>query len=250
MKFSKFFSKKSQSVEEVQQTASSNSATSESSTNTENNSKSIRKKVYNLIILDESGSMGCIYQSALTGVNETLQTIRQTEDEHPDQEHFVTLVAFDTGHYNEIYRVTAAANAVDINENQYRPSGGTPLYDAMGRAINDLDKTAKEGDVVLVTIITDGYENASREYNGEAIKRLVEKMKEKGWVFTYIGANQDVEKVAMSMSIDNHLSYDSNEEGTQAMFAKELRSRKAFFDKVSLSEDCHDLSANYFHPDE
>ena len=88
-------------------------------------------KIYNLIILDESGSMSAIQQEALTGVNETLQTIRMAKDEHPEQEHFVTLVAFDTGHYNEIYKGTPAVKATDITPEQYRPGGCTPVYDAI-----------------------------------------------------------------------------------------------------------------------
>lgn len=78
---------------------------------------------YNLIILDESGSMSSIYRPALTGVNETLQTIRSAQDEHQNQQHFVTLVAFDSSHYNQIYAHVPAAEAIDITEEQYRPGG-------------------------------------------------------------------------------------------------------------------------------
>lgn len=210
------------------------------------NTSDTKKRVHNLIILDESGSMMSIYRPALTGVNETLQTIRGAQDEHKDQEHFVTLVAFDTGHYNQIYYNTPAGKAVDITTEQYHPCGGTPLYDAMGRAINDLRPNVEKDDYVLVTIITDGYENASREYNGRVIKSLVEEMKTKGWVFTYIGANQDVEAVAASMSIDNHLAFDTDEESTDAMFAKENYSRKQFFGKLSHNFSKSDLCVGYF----
>lgn len=211
-------------------------------------------RVFNLIILDESGSMSAIYHPALTGVNETLQTIRQAQEDHEEQRHFATLVTFDTRHYNEIYSRTPAEEAKDIAPDQYRPCGGTPLYDAMGRAINDLRQAVCHGDVVLVTVITDGYENASREYNGPAIKTLVEEMKTKGWVFTYIGANQDVEKVAESMAINNHMAFASTTEGTNAMFAQERRSRKRFFEKVNVCckkaaispEAFCDLSDGYF----
>ena len=186
------------------------------------------KRVHNLIILDESGSMQSIYQPALTGVNETLQTIREAQKEHENQTHFVSLIAFDSGHYNEIYNHIAAEKAIDITQDQYRPGGCTPLYDAMGRSINELRPNVVKGDVVLVTVITDGYENASREYNSKAIKSLVEAMKKEGWVFTYIGANQDVEAVAASMSIDNRLAFDADDESTGAMFEHERRSRKKF----------------------
>lgn len=206
-----------------------------------------RRRVHNLIILDESGSMQSIYQPALTGVNETLQTIREAQKEHTDQAHFITLVAFDTSHYNEIYANVPAEQAADITSDQYQPCGGTPLYDAMGRAITTLRDHAGADDVVLVTVITDGYENASREYDGPAIKALVEAMKAKGWVFTYIGANQDVEAVAAHMAIDHCLSYEATDDGTAEMFAKERRARKRFFGKVHANTDCTKLSQDdYF----
>lgn len=207
------------------------------------------KRVHNLIILDESGSMQSIYQPALTGVNETLQTIREAQKEHEGQTHFVSLVAFDSGHYNQIYANTPAEKAIDITKEQYRPGGCTPLYDAMGRSINELRSNVAKGDVVLVTVITDGYENASREYNGKAIKSLVEAMKKEGWVFTYIGANQDVEAVAASMSIDNRLAFDADDESTGAMFEHERRSRKKFFSKVSRNMPMCDISTGYFDED-
>lgn len=207
------------------------------------------KRVHNLLLLDESGSMQSIYRPALSGVNETLQTIRGAQDEHPDQEHFVSLIAFDSGHYNQIYSNVPAAKTEDITERQYRPQGATPLYDAMGRSITELrDKVAPE-DVVLVTIITDGYENASREYDGKAIKALVEAMKHEGWVFTYIGANQDVEAVASAMSIDNRLAFDANEESTFAMFEKERFARMSFFREVSKGRSKSRLAKGYFDTD-
>ena len=207
-------------------------------------------RVHNLIILDESGSMQSIYQPALTGVNETLQTIREAQKEHENQTHFVSLIAFDTGHYNQIYNHIAAEEAIDITQEQYRPGGCTPLYDAMGRSINELRSNVVKGDVVLVTVITDGYENASREYNGRAIKSLVETLKNEGWVFTYIGANQDVEAVAASMSIDNRLAFDADDESTGAMFEHERRSRRKFFGKLSRNMPMCDLSTGYFDEDE
>lgn len=244
------FSKGHQPEAQAPTTESANTAaTTEPAANAAENAtaeaKSATKRVFNLIVLDESGSMHSIYQPALTGVNETLQTIRDAKIENDNQEHFVTLVTFDTGHYNEIYRCTPAEQAVDITSEQYRPNGGTPLYDAMGRAITELRGSVSPDDVVLVTIITDGYENASRQYTGKAIKDLVETMRKQNWVFTYIGANQDVEAVAESMSINNRLAFDANEESTRDMFAKEACSRKAFFSKLK-HPDSVDFSEDYF----
>ena len=208
----------------------------------------VDKRVHNLIILDESGSMQSIYQPALTGVNETLQTIREAEKEHEGQKHFVSLIAFDSGHYNQIYLNTPADKAIDITKDQYRPGGCTPLYDAMGRAINNLRPDVAKGDIVLVTVITDGYENDSLEYSGKAIKSLVEAMKKEGWIFTYIGANQDVEAVAASMSINNRLSFEANDESTAEMFQRECSSRRRFFGRI-VSTPKQNLSTGYYDDD-
>lgn len=206
-------------------------------------------RVHNLIILDESGSMQSIYRPALSGVNETLQTIRGAQTENPNQKHFVTLVTFDSRpglRYNEIYHNIEAEKAADITFEQYQPYGSTPLYDAMGRAINELRQEIEDDDIVLVTIITDGYENSSQEYTGKAIKALVKEMRAKDWVFTFIGANQDVEKVANSMAINNHLEFKADEEGAAEMFEKELKSRKRFFSKLSVNFNKEALQDDYF----
>ena len=203
--------------------------------------------VHNLIMLDESGSMGAIYEPALTGLNETLQTIRAAQDEHPEQTHIVHMGTFSTCRMNIIYKNTPARETVDVAKDQYRPNGGTPLYDAMGYAINQLRPIVKDDDIALVTIITDGYENASREFTGPAIRALVESLKKEGWIFTYIGANQDEVAVAASMAIDNSLGFSADAEGTGAMFERECRSRKAFFSKVSKGQRKEDLAnEDYF----
>ena len=95
-----------------------------------------------------------------------------------------------------------------------------------------------------VTIITDGYENASREYDAKAIKALVDTLKQKDWVFTYIGANQNVEEVAATISVTNTMCFHANVEGTRQMFARESRSRSHWFDRVA--NNCSDLSENFF----
>lgn len=207
---------------------------------------SVIKRVHHLIVLDESGSMDSIYKAALTGVNESLQSIRSNNLAHADQEHTVTLVTFDSWRYNRIYDAVPAEYAEDITTKQYRPNACTPLYDAMGRSITDLKWHVNEGDIVLVTIITDGYENASQQYNRSSVQRLVEEMKTQGWVFTYIGANQDVEAVASSLSIDNHLEFEADEECTNEMFSKLNMCRSAFVSKISDPGNCEDYQTGFF----
>lgn len=198
----------------------------------------MKTKVYNLIILDESGSMARIKRQAIEGVNQTFNTIRQAQLSNENQEHIVSFVTFNTERTNTIYDITPIKDVKDLTVKDYRPSAGTPLYDAMGFALTKLREVATQQDLVLVTIITDGYENASREYTGKAIKALVDELRQQqDWIFTYIGANQDVEKVAESLGVSNSMAFQEDDEGTRAMFAKENRSRSRFFGGFSSCMD-------------
>ena len=197
---------------------------------------STETKIYNLIIIDESGSMSCIRQQAMDSVNETIQTIRAAQERNVNQEHFVTLVTFndtativnDCAPINEIKELTAES---------YRPDCCTALYDAMGLSLSALRKKVSKEDKVLVTIVTDGYENASQEYNLRTIKALVEKLKAKGWVFAYLGANQDAEEVAGAMSIDNAMRWESTREGTAYMSARLNYSRSRWYDEAATNSE-------------
>ena len=197
----------------------------------------MKTKIYNLIILDASGSMSSIEKQAVDGVNETIQTIREAQKKHSSQEHYVTLVSFNTSEIKKIYDGEPAADVKELSRKDYKPNCCTPLYDAMGFSITDLQRKLEEGDKVLVTVITDGEENASEEYDGKAISSLVDKLKNEGWVFSYIGANQDVMKVAAKISISNCIDFDATGAGTSAMFAKEKKARLRFFERLAKANN-------------
>lgn len=188
--------------------------------------------VRNLIILDASGSMQLIYSQALNGLNETLQTIRQGEIDNPELRQLVSLNTFSSISHKKIYNNIIASQAHDITSDQYRAKGGTPLYDAIGRGIADIEAVKAANDSVLVTIITDGEENCSREFNGPQIKALIEAKRGQGWVFTYIGANQDVEKVAARLSIHHTLNFEASDEGTAEMWNHQNASRRMFYSRL------------------
>ena len=101
----------------------------------------------------------------------------------------------------------------------------------------------------MVTIITDGEENCSEEYNLHMVKTLISKMKKQGWTFTLIGTdNLDVEGMAGSMNIDNHLAFTQDEEGTRMMFARENRARRRYNESVSIG--CAMPAGDYFKEEE
>lgn len=213
---------------------------------------SLSGKVYNLIILDESGSMESIWKPALNGANETIQTIKSTQSEHPEQKQFLTFVSF-SNKGGKPFRVLIDNKPVDevqeLTEQDYRPNGNTPLWDAIGYSLTKLEQEVTDQDLVLVAIITDGYENASCEYNGKAIKDLIERLTAKDWVFAYIGANQDAIEIAGEMGIRNALHFDSDADGTKEMWRKERKCREVYYFKMRSGEDKESLKDNYFAED-
>ena len=211
----------------------------------------MNQKIYNLIVLDASGSMYSIRNEAIAGVVETVQTIRTAQKDNANQEHLFSLVVFNGKGIATVYDRMPIDKVPDLDANDYQPTDNTPLYDAMGNAITNLQRYINEDDNVLVTVITDGYENSSVEWNHQRVFQLVEDLKKKNWLFTYIGANQDALKVAKGMGIDHSMNYMSDAEGTKAMFRKERFSRKAFYGKLSAGKRFFEAkSEDYFVDDD
>ena len=180
-------------------------------------------------------------------MNETLQTVRQMQEKFPDQEQYVSLVTFDTGHTTWHYDNKPASQTKDLDWKAYCPGGGTPLYDAMGAAISKVNAQVSESDNVLVTVITDGEENSSCEWTLKMIRTMIEKLKKQNWTFTLIGTdNLDVETMAHNFAIDEHLMFAQTDEGTKAMFARERKSRERYNTCVS---ECRPMPMGTFFGD-
>lgn len=206
------------------------------------------KRVHNLIIVDESGSMSVIRKQAFTGMNETLQTVRQMQKKYQNQEQRVTLLTFDTGHTTWHYDNAPAQRTKDLSWKAYNPSGGTPLYDAIGKGISKVNAQVEDGDHVLVTIITDGEENSSEEWTLKMIRTMIEKLKKQHWTFTLIGtANLDVEAMARSFAINDHLEFQQDEAGTKGMFARERHSRERY--NCCVAKDASMPTGSFFDED-
>ena len=200
-----------------------------------------KTQVYNLIVLDKSGSMSSIAKAAIAGFNETVGGIRSAQERFKDtQEHFVSLMLFCGCEKTLVYDKVPVTKVKELTSKEYRPCCNTPLYDAMGLSINALYKDIKDKEdaTAMVTIITDGMENSSREYSGKAIKALVERMKdEEGWNFAYIGTNQDVEAVSASLNIDNHMSFEDDDAGMKAAWEKERKAKMMMYGRLSMEAE-------------
>ena len=210
----------------------------------------MKTRIFNLIIIDESGSMQSIKKEAIDSVNETIQTIRSAQKKHEDQEHYVSLVTFNDD-VKTVYECVPVDEVKELTTETYQPDCCTALYDAMGISLNALRKKVAEDDKVLVTVVTDGEENSSKEYSGKAIKALVDELKAKGWVFAYIGANQDVEAVAATISITNVMNFETTSAGTHIMTDRVNRSRERLYcciAKPNFSAD--EANENFFDEDD
>jgi hypothetical protein len=141
---------------------------------------------YVTLILDETGSMQDCKGAAIAGVNEYLKSLRQG----PTPVRF-TLTLFNSGKLEVRHRNEPVALVPELTERTYQPAEGTPLYDAIGRTITAAGRDVSPEFKKLCVILTDGLENASREYTRDGIARMIKEYEGNGWTFVYLGADHD-----------------------------------------------------------
>lgn len=190
--------------------------------------------IFNLIILDESGSMRCMLQETISGCNEVLDTIRHSASETGDDiQQLVSIYAFQKGfgcgsQSRYLIKNQSSDKVKDVTVEDYKPSGMTPLLDAIGDTLTELKTAADthEDSTGIVTIMTDGMENASTRYTYVDIAKLISSLKEIGWTINLIGANINVARMAALMDIDaaNSMEYTQTSDGTKRMWLKLSRS--------------------------
>ncbi len=196
-------------------------------------------KVYNLIILDESGSMESIRQATILGFNELIQSIQEGAKRNPELQQFIQFYSFNSAGVKEqipLQQVETRCIA-SLDHHTYQPAEMTPLYDAIGHAVTRLRFALEKesGYAVLGTIFTDGGGNASVEDNRTTISNFVRELSCNGWVFTYIGTNHDVAAAAQGLSITNHSLYVHSSVSVKTTLEKEKKSRQNFYDKLKAN---------------
>lgn len=208
------------------------------------NNDNVKTTVFNLIILDESGSMSGCTNSTISGCNEVINVAKAIQQKHADdQRSFMSIYAFQDGgpvRSRYLCKNTDTLSAKHITGADYQPWGNTPLYDAVGATLIDLKAIASthEDATAVVTIITDGYENSSTHFDHSRIFKLICELKEMGWTFNFIGANIDVEEVASALGIDNKMAFVNDDEGTKEMFDNYSVSMSSFMEeRVNEEQD-------------
>jgi uncharacterized protein YegL len=181
-------------------------------------------------ILDRSGSMNCIIDDAIGGFNRYLK-----DQKKEDEDATMTVALFDD-RYELLYNNVDLHKVKKMTRDDWSPRGLTALYDAIGKTINDVEselkkvKKSQRPDKIMVAIVTDGGENASKEFNHDDIKKLIKKKERDDWQFTFLAADQDAFSVgsSMGMSGGNTFSYTNTTTGNATMFDALSKGTKLF----------------------
>lgn len=171
-----------------------------------------------VFILDRSGSMSGLEADTIGGFNSMIEKQKKEEGEA-----LISTVLFDN--FSEVIHDRVSIGRVEpMTDKEYYVRGCTALLDAIGGAIHhigNIHKYAREEDVpehTLFVITTDGMENASRRYDSETVKNMIERQKAKyGWEFLFLGANIDAVETASRFGIgaDRTVNYHSDHQGMQ-----------------------------------
>lgn len=171
-----------------------------------------------VFILDRSGSMSGLEADTIGGFNSMIEKQKKEAGEA-----LISTVLFDN--FSEVIHDRIPVGRVEpMTDREYYVRGCTALLDAIGGAIHhigNIHKHAREEDVpehTLFVITTDGMENASRRYDSETVKKMIERQKAKyGWEFLFLGANIDAVETASRFGIgaDRAVNYHSDHQGTQ-----------------------------------
>ena len=188
--------------------------------------KDLKEKVKNNItelvfILDRSGSMAGLESDTIGGFNSLVEKQRKQ-----DGKCFVTTILFDSASETVHDRILLE-DVPKMTDKDYEVGGCTALIDAIGQAICHIEsvhKYARPEDVpenTMFVITTDGYENSSREFTSDKVRKMISAKKEKnGWEFLFIGANIDAVETAKAYGIssDRAVNYKADEEGTKVLY--------------------------------
>ena len=174
-----------------------------------------------VFILDRSGSMSGLEEDTIGGFNAMIKK----QQKETDGAAVVSTILFN--HTSKVLHDRVALDKIEpLTEDDYEVGGTTALLDAVGDAvkhIKNVHKYARDEDrpqKTIFIITTDGHENSSERFTYKEIKRLIERQKENGWEFIFLGANIDAPEVASHLGIERRraVNYHSDKLGTKKVY--------------------------------
>ena len=198
-----------------------------------------------VFILDQSGSMQPLESDTIGGFNSYVESQKKEPGEA-----YITTVLFDD-QYEILHNHVNINDVPPLTSAQYRPGGLTALMDAIGRTINSVGKRLADTPEeerpshVIFVITTDGYENASREFDREQVKRMIQHQQDKySWQFLFLGAGIDAYKEARSIGIGgvHTMSVSADTWGTQNAYCSIANASKAIRSSTCVTDSLTDNS--------
>lgn len=195
------------------------------------------------IILDRSGSMETLRSDTIGGFNAFLKE----QQEQPGKA-TLTLVQFDSQDpYEVLCDFKSIREVPGLTYQTFVPRSATPLLDAVGRGINDIEskisvlKKSQAPENIVFMIITDGQENSSREFKLSRIKEMVKEKTAQGWHFLFLSADLQSFSEAGDMGYDANISVFFDSGGTRDSWSVIAEKTTAFRrSKRSMSFDEED----------
>ena len=176
------------------------------------------KKTLYHFVLDKSGSMSNCKETTIEGFNNQLKTIEDLQKEFPEQEFEVSLTVFDN-EVETLYSHVSINQFRPLTTNMYHPNGGTALLDAIGISINEIriknESLILDNEMsVVMVILTDGMENASRQFSYHRIAEMIKNLEQtEKWNFSFLGADIDAIHTSRMLNIrrENVISFNKSD---------------------------------------
>lgn len=171
-----------------------------------------------IAILDRSGSMQSVAKDAIGGYNNFLAEQRKGKDKAT-----ITGYLFDD-QFEKLYsgNVLNIKDVPDLTDKEFIPRNSTALLDAIGKAVAEFKASGNKADKVLVIIVTDGEENASREFSRKDIADLISFQKKHGWQFLFLCSTEDalMTSASLNISANNTFQFANTSIGHQELSSK------------------------------
>lgn len=200
-------------------------------------SKLKQKETVIAFILDRSSSMSSCLDATISGFNEYVRTLNDDKK----SKYNMSLTLFNTSVDTE-YTNVPISKVSDLDRKSYVPNGMTALYDAVGMTIEATEKTLTKDQKVLCVIMTDGEENASREYTTEILTKKIKELEKQNWTFVFLGANQDAWATGKQFGLHrgNVVNYHASSLGNEKAF-RTVANNTAFY-----AQSAENTTRNFF----
>ena len=205
------------------------------------------KTIYHFVV-DQSGSMSGSEGPTIEGFNSQLKTLQQLKKENPSNEYIVSVSYFE----DEVMEIVKFASIEEIqllSRENYRPNGTTALLDGIGKSIEAIrrkyDQEIREdlASVVMV-ILTDGGENASKFYTRNLIAEMIKELDATGkWTFSFLGADLDAVQASDNLNIrrENIISFNKeNYSGIMDQMSSSIRNYESMKSAGNMKSDLFD----------